>query len=77
MSNRPTPVTLSSERLQVLRVQLERIISRVILSGEHLRLLDDAGQTPASLDGLALVLDDTAHDLNDIIRELFPNREGA
>ena len=60
MSNRPTPVTLSSERLQVLHVQLERIISRVILSGEHLRLLDD-----------------TAHDLNDIIRELFPDREGV
>ena len=60
MSNRPTPVTLSSERLQVLHVQLERIISRVILSGEHLRLLDD-----------------TAHDLNDIIRELFPDREDA
>ena len=77
MSNRPTPITLSSERLQILHVHLERIISRVILSGEHLRLLDDAGQAPASLDGLALVLDDTSHDLNDIIRELFPNREGA
>ena len=53
------------------------LFSRVILSGEHLRLLDDARQAPASLDGLALVLDDTAHDLNDIIRELFPDREGA
>ena len=41
MNSRPTPITLSSERLQVLHVQLERIISRVILSGEHLRLLDD------------------------------------
>ena len=76
MNSRPTPITLSSERLQVLHVQLERIISRVILSGEHLRLLD-ARQAPASLDGLALVLDDTAHDLNDIIRELFPDREDA
>ena len=44
---------------------------------EHLRLRDDARQAPASLDGLALVLDDTAHDLNDIIRELFPDREDA
>ena len=44
MNSRPTPITLSSERLQVLHVQLERIISRVILSGEHLRLLDDARQ---------------------------------
>lgn len=52
MNSRPTPITLSSERLQVLHVQLERIISRVILSGEHLRLLDDARQAPASLDGL-------------------------
>ena len=74
MNSRPTPITLSSERLHV---QLERIISRVILSGDHLRLLDDARQAPASLDGLALVLDDTAHDLNDIIRELFPDREDA
>lgn len=77
MSKRPTPITLSSERLQTLHVQLERIISRVILSSEHLRLLDDAGQAPASLDGLAFVLDDTAQDINDIIRELFPDRENA
>ena len=70
MNSRPTPITLSSERLQVLHVQWERIISRVILSGEHLRLLDAARQAPASLDGLALVLDD-------IIRELFPDREDA
>ena len=77
MNSRPTPITLSSERLQVLHVQLERISSRVILSGEHLRLLDDAGQAPASLDGLALVLDDTVHDLNDILNELFSQRGGV
>ena len=77
MNSRPTPITLSSERLQVLHVQLERIISRVILSGEHLRLLDAAGQAPASLDGLALVLDDTVHDLNDILNELFTQRGGV
>lgn len=46
MNSRPTPVTLSSERLQVLRVQLERIISRVILSGEHLRLARRRGTSP-------------------------------
>ena len=77
MNSRPTPITLSSERLQVMHVQLERIISRGILSGEHLRLLDDAGQAPASLDGLALVLDDTVHDLNDILNELFTQRGGV
>ena len=77
MNSRPTPITLSSERLQVLHVQLERIISRVILSGEPLRLLDDAGQAPASLDGLALVLDDTVHGLNDILNELFTQRSGV
>ena len=66
MNSRPTPITLSSERLQVLHVQLERIISRVILSGEHLRLLDAVRQAPASLDGLGLVLDDTAHVPNDL-----------
>lgn len=77
MNSRPTPITLSSERLQVLHVQLERIISRVILSGEHLRLLDDARQAPVSLDGLALVLDDTVHGLNDILNELFTQRSGV
>ena len=43
----------------------------------NLRLLDDAGQAPASLDGLALVLDDTVHDLNDILNELFTQRGGV
>ena len=45
----------------------------VTVSYTHL----DVYKRQASLDGLALVLDDTAHDLNDIIRELFPDREDA
>lgn len=74
MTSRPTPVTLSSERLMQLSPQLEGLVSRVVLAAEYLRLLDRAGQGSAALEGLAILLDDVAGELDALRDGLLPER---
>lgn len=55
--------------------RVDNALSVVILATEHLRLLDEQGEEPVALGGLARVLDGACHDLMDIRDTLNPNTE--
>lgn len=59
-----------------LCARVDDALSVVILATEHLRLLDEQGEEPVALGGLARVLDGACHDLMDIRDALNPNKEG-
>ena len=53
--------------------RVDNTLSVVILASEHLRLLDELGEEPVALGGLARVLDEVCHELMDIRDALNPN----
>lgn len=68
-------LSLSLERRSNLCARVDNALSVVILATEHLRLLDEQGEEPVALGGLARVLDGACHDLMDIRDDLNPNTE--
>ncbi len=68
-------LSLSLEWRSDLCARVDNALSVVILATEHLRLLDEQGEEPVALGGLARVLDGACHDLMDIRDALNPNTE--
>lgn len=68
-------LSLSLEWRSDLCARVDNALSVVILATEHLRLLDEQGEEPVALGGLARVLDGACHDLMDIRDTLNPNTE--
>ena len=68
-------LSLSLEWRSDLCARVDNALSVVILATEHLRLLDEQGEEPVALGGLARVLDGACHDLMDIRDDLNPNTE--